>query len=266
MSPTPVRGMRAAFIFMTRIPLGGFPYSLDDFRWASAHFPLVGFVIGGLGALPLLLAPRTGCLLAAVLAVGFTIWCTGAFHEDGLADTADALGGAHSRKKIHDILKDSRIGTYGGTALCLSLLIRCISLSEILTRTPPNSWATTSLLFALIHGLARTGPVGLMVGLDYVAGEGAKGSSVAMCGRGQLLVALLWVFTALVVMQAFGFPLNLLATLLGLTVLVSLILGAWFKRKAGGFTGDFLGATEQGIEITLLLAALLLQPRGLVSC
>lgn len=265
MTPAPVRGMRAAFLFMTRIPLGGFPYSSDDFRWASAHFPLVGFVIGALGSLPLLLAPHTGTLLAAVLAVGFTIWCTGAFHEDGLADTADALGGAHSRKKIHDILKDSRIGTYGGTALCLSLLIRCISLSEIVTRTPPTNWATTPLLFALIHGLARTGPVGLMVGLDYVAGEGAKGSSVATGGPKQLLVALVWVLAALVVMQTLGFPLELLATLLGLSVTLSFVLGAWFKRRTGGFTGDFSGATEQGIEISLLLAALLLQPTGFVS-
>lgn len=265
MNLAPVRGARAAFIFMTRIPLGGFPYSAHDFRWASAHFPLVGVVVGGLGALPLLLAPHVGSLLAAVLAVSLTVWCTGAFHEDGLADTADALGGAHSRKKIHDILKDSRIGTYGGTALILSLLIRCVALGELVSRTSPESRALVPALFTLIHVLARTGPVGLMVSLDYVAGEGAKGSSVAMGGRPQFLVALLWASAAIAIMTAGGFRLDVLAALLGVTVTVSAILGAWFKSRAGGFTGDFLGATEQGIEISLLLTALLLQPTGLVS-
>src|SRR5262245_5739617 len=112
--PPPIRGVRAAFVFLTRIPVGGFPYRADDWKWAAAHAPLVGMVVGALtDVVDRLLAPA-GETAAAVLAVGFSMLLTGAFHEDGLADTSDALGGSHDRAKVFAILKDNRIGTFGG--------------------------------------------------------------------------------------------------------------------------------------------------------
>src|SRR3954453_24121009 len=110
--PPPLRAMRAAFVFFTRIPVGGFPYRQADWKWAAAHAPLVGLVLGAaLGALDGALLP-VGPLAAAALVVGASLVLTGGFHEDGLADTSDALGGGSDRARVLSILKDSRIGSF----------------------------------------------------------------------------------------------------------------------------------------------------------
>ncbi len=251
-----VRSMRAAVIFLSRIPAGGFPYSDEEFRAAPGHFPFVGFLVGGSGAAVLALAPLFGPTLTASLALLTTVWITGAFHEDGLADSADALGGSHSRKNLHAILKDSRIGTYGASALVFSLLVRTLSLSQLIEFLGVR-WAeglSAPLLFVLVHVLSRVGPVGVMASLPYVAGEGAKGSSVARGGAlPQFLVALSWAALALLGVGWRGLPLVSAGLLVGVCAFVSVLLGAWFKKRAGGFTGDFLGATEQITELSLLL-------------
>src|SRR6478609_6503675 len=88
--PAPVRAVRAAFVFFTRLPVGGFPYRKEDWKWAAAHAPFVGLVLGvALGLLERLLLPL-GALPAAVLTIAVSLLLTGAFHEDGLADTSDA--------------------------------------------------------------------------------------------------------------------------------------------------------------------------------
>lgn len=255
----PARAMRAAIIFMSRIPAGGFPYSKEEFRAAPGHFPFVGLLVGLCGAPLLFLVPTLGETLSAALALCVTVWVTGAFHEDGLADTADALGGAHSRKKIHDILKDSRIGTYGASALVFSLLIRTLSLARLgeLLGVELGTALSAPVVFVLIHVLSRVGPVGLMASLPYVSGDGAKGSSVAKGGElPQLLMALLWGAGALTGAFFVGLPISLGVLLLVVVAVVSSLLGVWFKRRAGGFTGDFLGATEQVLEMALLLTFL----------
>lgn len=255
----PARAMRAAIIFMSRIPAGGFPYSKEEFRAAPGHFPFVGLLVGLCGAPLLFLVPTLGETLSAALALCVTVWVTGAFHEDGLADTADALGGAHSRKKIHDILKDSRIGTYGASALVFSLLIRTLALARLVDLLGVDVGRSLSApaLFVLIHVLSRVGPVGLMASLPYVAGEGAKGSSVAKGGKlPQLVVAFLWGAGALTGAFLLGLQPALGVLLITVVAAISSLLGIWFKRRAGGFTGDFLGATEQILEMALLLIIL----------
>lgn len=253
-----IRAMRAAVIFMSRIPAGGFPYSEEEFRAAPGHFPFVGLLVGACAAPALLLAPLLGSTLSACLALCLSVWVTGAFHEDGLADTADALGGAHSGKKMHDILKDSRIGTYGACALAFSLLIRTFALARLLEIVGIEGNLHAPGLFVLIHILSRVGPVGLMASLTYVAGEGAKGSSVAKGGAlPQMMTAVLWGLLALVGAIFLGLSAPVAALLVVVVLGVSSALGAWFKKRAGGFTGDFLGATEQVLEIALLLTLLL---------
>jgi adenosylcobinamide-GDP ribazoletransferase len=232
--------------------VGGFPYSAADFAWAPAHFPFVGLVVGACGALVLWATTPLGALLASALAVTTTVWLTGAFHEDGLADTSDALGGAHGPKRILDILKDSRIGAYGAIALVLSLLLRVSVLCELGSRAV--------LLLPLAHVLARTGPVWLMASLPYVSGPDAKGGSVARGGKWpQAMVATAWsaVLCALAY-RAGWLSLRELALAAATCAVCALWLGRKFKRRAGGLTGDFLGALEQVTEICVLLALLAL--------
>ncbi len=253
--PAPLRGLRAAIHFMTRVPIGGEPFSAEDWSWAPAHFPAVGLLIGGLSSLAFLAARHQGAALAATLAVAVGILATGAFHEDGLADTFDALGGAHGPKNLFEILRDSRLGTYGVTALIVTLLLRIQCLAIL--RQPV--W----LVLPLLHVLARTGPVWLMLLLPHACPEGAKSGTVSQgvsVSRGML--ALLWAGAALVAAGALGLPLSSVAMLGALCAGVTVLAGRWFLRRAGGWTGDFLGATEQLCEV-LGLVCLTLAPERL---
>lgn len=243
-----IRGLRAAFVFLTRIPVGGFPYTEDDWRWSTAHFPFVGAVLGLLQAtLAALLLPHLGAVSTAILAVAFAMMLTGAFHEDGLADSADALGGAYDREKLFVILKDSRIGTFGAAALFVALGLRVALLSQLGPAMP--------IALLLSQTVARTPPIWLMRALPYVSADGeSKSRLVARARSPQAIVATLWsvlLIVALLHHDALSVP-RVIAILVVLVVIT--LVAAWrFVVRAGGITGDFLGATEQLSELGILL-------------
>src|SRR4051812_28554902 len=177
--------MRAAFIFFTRLPLGGFPYRQADWKWAAAHAPFVGLVLGGaLGLLDWALLPL-GAQPAALLVIGASLLLTGAFHEDGLADTSDALGGGYDVARVLLILKDSRIGSFGGAALVISIVGRAALLAQCggsVVWALPLAWCG-----------ARVGPIWLMATMPYVTAEdGAKSRDLTRGGIVQALVASAW--------------------------------------------------------------------------
>lgn len=246
--------------FLTRVPVLGWvarqPWNPDWLNQAVRHFPLVGAAVGAAGAavalLALLLWPP---LVAAALAVGFTVWLTAAFHEDGLADTADALLGAASREKALAIMKDSRIGTYGAVALGLGLLLRVALLAELLRASP--------LLAAAVciasHAAGRTAAVALMAVLPYGGDEThAKAKPLARQvrrrdaawagGVGGALLGLPW----LAAPAAVG-AWQVLGAAVALALLV-VAMRRWLRRRLGGYTGDTLGACEQLGEIVVALA------------
>jgi adenosylcobinamide-GDP ribazoletransferase len=244
-----LRGMPAAFGFLTRLPVGGFPYSPDELRWSSAHFPLVGAVLGAALGAVMMLSARAGTVVAAALAVSAGMLLTGAFHEDGLADTADALGGATDRDKLFVILRDSRIGSFGAAALCMALVLRVALLSALSSAAP--------LALVLTQSLARLPPVWMMALLPSVSPEGARSSAIG-AGGSQVAVASGWV--ALLFGSAFAANLiegRVLAGLLVVAALTAAACAVRFLRRAGGLTGDFLGATEQVLECALLLTIVL---------
>jgi adenosylcobinamide-GDP ribazoletransferase len=246
--PPPLRGARAAFAFLSRIPVGGFPYRPLDWRWAPAHFPLVGVVVGSLSALVFVVAHPLGSWLAAVLALATSIALTGAFHEDGLADSADGLGGAHEPEAVLAIMKDSRIGTYGALALGLSLCLRIAAIGPL----KPSQAGS----IVLVHCLARIGPVWLLATQPYVSSQNAsKGSVVAGTGMTQASVALLYGLLSLLICSWAG-SIDALdaAVLLGTLVLMTLLLARYFKARLGGVSGDLLGASEQLGELTAWVA------------
>lgn len=257
--PPPVRGARAAFVFLTRLPLGGYPYRDEDYAWAPAHGPLVGLVVGGIGGVVFALAFGAGPLPAALLALGATMLATGAFHEDGLADTADALGGAiFDRGRLLEILKDSRIGTYGAAALATSILLRAALVASVASATALHEDPRLSGAAALVvsHVLARVAPVWLMASMPYVTDEAhARSRPVVRAGLPQAVVATgagaLAVAAAVVLLPAAAprFPVAY-----ALLLPVALLCAWRFRRRAGGITGDFLGATEQVAECAVLLA------------
>jgi adenosylcobinamide-GDP ribazoletransferase len=240
-----LRLVLVALQFLTRLPvrLNGW----DD-RWLNQcvrYFPLVGALVGCLSGAVLWVALQLWPPgVAAALALMASAWLTGAFHEDGLADCFDALGGAVSRERALSIMKDSRIGSYGALALGLVTLLRWTALTSLASQDP----LTAVLALVAVHALARTAAVVVMVVLPYAGdAEHAKAKPLALqVGRWQLLVALLLCAPAL------GWVPALLPVLLG----VAAVMVLWLRKRLGGYTGDTLGATEQLAEAALLLTCL----------
>ena len=255
--------LRLAFIalqFLTRVPVPrwvGF-----EPAWLTAclrHFPLVGAGVGLIAAAVLWSAlwlwPPT---VAAALSVVATVWLTGAFHEDGLADTCDGLGGAVSRERALAIMKDSRIGSYGAVALVLALVLKVATVAALAGMLPPSA-SMALLLSALVwgHAASRAAPVVLVWRLPYAGdAEHAKAKPLAMQTDGRsVAVAIGW-------LAVLAGGLVALWPALALPLLVSSAAGSaatalcarWLRRRLGGFTGDTLGATQQIVELSLLLA------------
>jgi adenosylcobinamide-GDP ribazoletransferase len=242
-----VLGARAALAFLTRIPcgtVGGYDAGL---RWASAWFPVVGFGLGFLASLVWVGLAGAGAGVAAVATVAVLALVTGAFHEDGLADTADALGGAYDREKVFAILKDSRIGSFGATALILVLALRIACLARL------GSGAVGGLVLA--ETASRVFPVWLMAALPYVtAADASRSKPVVHATAVHALVATSFTVLAAILLVAGRLvvwrPLAIGALL---AIFATLVCGWRFRVRAGGVTGDFLGATQQIVNALILL-------------
>lgn len=242
-----------ALQFLTRLPvrLSRFePAWLND---CVRNFPLVGALVGAWGAAVLLVAALFWpAWIAAVLALIATVALTGGFHEDGLADTFDALGGVVSRDKALAIMKDSRIGSYGALALGLTLLLRAALLAVLATRPMLNAIAA----LVASHAFARAAAVGVMVSLTYGGdAEQAKAKPLALAVAPRNFgIALGWSGLLLLVLAACGAYLPRLGLAVVAAAVAALLMRQWLKRRLGGYTGDGLGATEQFAEIAVLLA------------
>ena len=244
--PAWLHAFRASFTFLTRIPVGGFPYPSDTWKWISIWFPVVGFVLGGLSCgLFLSLPDALSFWSRAVMIVGIGILVTGGFHEDGLADTADALGGAYDADHVLKILKDSRIGAFGGMALFIALALRVSLLADL----------ESQMIWGLLLGqsLSRAASTMQLALFPYVHNpHGSKSKDVAVSGRVQFGIALMWMMVILGGSFFWGISLQTIGILcLTLGCLIG-TLGHYFMKRAGGLTGDFLGATQQITELSIL--------------
>ena len=255
-----------ALQFFTRIPVTGgvaawVGFSPAMLRASAAHFPGVGWLVGGSVALfsaaLWMLMPDTAFtpLAVAVLGTVATVLLTGAFHEDGLADVADGLGGSNDRMRSLEIMKDSRVGAFGALALVLVLLSK-VSLLAVVGAV--DNMAMFTGLFAA-HVCSRLFPLFLIAALPHVGdAAGSKSKPLAdQISLPSLLAAGLWVVLALGVMVLAG-QADTLAVPLASASLAALWMGRWFARRLQGFTGDCLGATQQVCEVAWYM--------GLVVC
>jgi len=256
---THARAVRAATALLTRFPVGGFPYSDDELRWSAAYLPVAGAAIGaGLAALACAVA-RGGALLAAAIVVVASLVVTGALHEDGLADTADALGGGGTRERVLAILKDSRVGAFGAAAIASSLILRVAALASLDAAAP---WA-----LVLVESASRAAPALLLAALPYVtAAEASKSRAIARAGAPQaaIAVASTAVVAALVGAQRVLAPIEIGAAL-GAALLATVLAGARFHARVGGVTGDFLGAAQQLAECAALVLVAIVRGNNGVS-
>ncbi len=251
-----LRLVGVALQFLTRMPV---PVERFDPAWlndSARHFPLVGALVGSFGAGVLWATAALWALpIAVLLSMAATIWLTGGFHEDGLADTCDGLGGAVSRDKALAIMKDSRLGTHGVLGLLLVLALKAAALWSLAQASV--FLAATALVFA--HGVSRVCAVVLLAVLPY-AGDPAQAKAKPLAqrtGRFGAAVAVVWSVAFAVAfsisMADLLTPARVALSLAGASM-VTLACAAWLRRRLGGYTGDALGATQQASELAIYLA------------
>jgi adenosylcobinamide-GDP ribazoletransferase len=235
-------GFRSAVALLTRVPVGARRLGPTSLARGVPWFPvvggLIGVVIAGMYAGGRLILPPLG---AAGVALGAGLFLTGAFHEDGLADSADALGGGRSKEETLRILKDPAHGTYGVLAIVLSVVLRVAALASL------DGWAALAVLPAA-HTLSRGASAALLWVMPVATESGLGASSSAGVTRRGVAGAMV---TALVLAASSLGPWAIPATVLA--VLGAVGVGVLSMRRIGGLTGDILGAAQQVAEILVIL-------------
>ena len=250
------RLLLVAVQFLTRLPVPQFAnYNPQWLHQSSRHFPGVGLLVGLLCAGvfwlgSILFTP----LVAAVISTAFGIKLTGAFHEDGLADSCDGLGGGLTRERTLEIMKDSRLGTYGVLGLVSALLIKISLLASM-----PLSVAIVALIIG--HTASRLLCISLLALLPYGGEiEHAKAKPMAqqltpfqglLSSAWLLLAGVLVVLLFPATVQQIGIWQWLLALLLG--IVATDYMRRLLYRRLEGYTGDGLGATQQLSEIAIYI-------------
>jgi len=241
-------GLVTAFRTLTIFPVPG--QEASDHSSALPFFPVVGFALGLLlwvvSLFDRLISGSGWPMGIAALMLLANIISTRALHLDGLADFADALGGGWDKARRLEIMKDTRLGVFGGVAVVIALLCKWLAFSRLIS-------VGSTVWVILLFMIARTMQVHLAARLDYARVEGGTASSFVQ-GASAYHLAAAYVIT-LVAALVFG-PFGLAA--LALAAIVTWIYGAWCRKNIGGITGDLLGAGNEIVEVTLLLVAAVL--------
>ncbi len=236
--------------FLTRIPIPSEGlYSPERMAASVRYYSVVGLLVGGVSAavfaLSLTVFPQ---VIAILLAIAAGLLLTGGFHEDGLADTFDGIGGGLDRDGALEIMRDSRLGTYGTLALTIVLLTKTASLALL-----PIGFVAAALVTA--HGLSRLSSVLVIATSVYVRTEGT-GKPVAEGVSAVSLVTIMITGIAILVAWCWALPpMALACAVLGLAVGQGL-MRLFFEPKLGGYTGDTLGAVQQVSELGFYLGLL----------
>ncbi|AMJ59283.1 adenosylcobinamide-GDP ribazoletransferase [Bosea sp. PAMC 26642] len=243
--------------FYSRLPVPRLPgetdiHALPDFRLIPRAVPFAALVIALPAALVMLAAGSAGVapLLVATLAVTTLVLTTGALHEDGLADTADGLFGGATPERRLEIMKDSRVGSYGALALGLSLLLRVTALAAILDAAGVWS-AAGAILIAAMWSRAE--------GVRLLADQPPARANGAAAAVGRPVSQTGWIALALSVFIGFGLQLTTSLPAWGLPLGLALAslaatgLARTARRLIGGQTGDIIGAAQQLGEIGIYL-------------
>lgn len=232
--------LQLAFVLLTRLPMGRLPDETPPTRDAAWAFPLVGLVIGSFsGAVFLLTATVLPPLAAALLAITTGVVLTGALHEDGLADVADGFGGGQTRDAKLEIMRDSRIGSYGVVALILVLGLTATAMAA----SPPTF--KSLMMFAAIGAISRAAMVIPMTLLRPARADGLGVHAALETGWR------LWTALGLMVLAA----MITLPVLIIIAILTASLMTMAAKTQIGGQTGDVFGATQKLTECTCWLTA-----------
>ncbi|OFX26972.1 MAG: adenosylcobinamide-GDP ribazoletransferase [Bacteroidetes bacterium GWA2_31_9b] len=242
-----------AIMFYTRIPVPkSIVYSDDLLNKSTKYFPFVGWIVGGFGALVFyatqFILPLPVSVLMSMIS---TILLTGAFHEDGFADSCDAFGGGWTKEKILEIMKDSRIGTYGSVGLILILFTKFYCLSSVPVKQIP-------FILIAAHAFSRYVTTGIIFFSEYAREDASTKSKPVgkSLSSEDYFISFIFGSTPLLILSIL-YSYWLLLILLT-TIPIVFFLKRYFEKWIGGFTGDALGATQQITEIVFYLSSIII--------
>jgi adenosylcobinamide-GDP ribazoletransferase len=244
-------GFRRAVGFLTRVPVRAAVAGPRDLATALPWFGVVGALVGaatgGVYALSRLALPP---FVSAVFAVATSAIITGAFHEDGLGDVADAFGGGYDRESVERILRDSRQGTFGVLAICAAFLARV----ALVGRLPDaRAWVALGAAGALSRGFA--------VAVMWLAPAAEASSLGASAGAGARMIQFALGVAVAAVIAAVAIGWWIVAA-----VVIGAVVATWMvwlaMRKLGGVNGDVLGAVQQLTEIATLAVVVAVLTNG----
>lgn len=238
--------IKLALVFLTRLPVKlGFEVEERALQRAFRAFPIIGVLIGALSGLVLLIATQAGMplVLAATLGILAGVLLTGALHEDGLADVADGFGGGQTVQEKLEIMRDSRIGTYGVIAIAFSLILRIGALASF------ADWMTAMGALIAAASLSRIAPLIVVSQLNPARTDGlaAQSSSPPRNIWVQGLILAICLF-----LMAVPFHMALIVLIVSALALWGFIKLA--QRQIGGHSGDVCGAAQQVVEIVCLIS------------
>ena len=255
---TELRIFFTALMFLTRLPVSQFadhnPAYLEK---ASKYFPVVGWIVGSISAIALLLCSAfTSIEIAVLISLIAGILTTGAFHEDGFADCCDGFGGGWTKEKILDIMKDSRLGTFGTIGLVSILSMKFLLLRDIFVSWSPllSNLVLVSFIIAA-HSISRLMPIAAIQFSKYVYREDETKSKPLASNKlrsGELVLAIVSAALPMLCLP-FSFLLAIPVMLIGTILMIR-----YFEKWIGGYTGDCLGAIQQVSEILFYFSCLLL--------
>jgi len=248
-----VEDLTACLRFYSRLNLPAAPNGavMADFGKALRALPVAGAIIGGAGGAALFCARAVGLpiLPAAICAVAALVAVTGALHEDGLADVADGFGGGATREKKLEIMRDSRLGSYGAVALALALMLRVASLAALTER------GLGLAISALICAGAVSRTAGLLpLLLSVPARRDGAGAAMPRPAGDATRLALILAGAASAPLLFAGLSVSQVLCPGIAAALAAFVVTRLAERQIGGYTGDVLGATQQAAEIAVLLA------------
>lgn len=254
--------------FFTRIPVKLKVDVTDNMlNQASRYFALVGVLIGGCSALAFYLAASVMPIeLALLISMFCSVLLTGAFHEDGWADVWDGFGGGWTVKNKLNIMKDSRLGTYGAAALFFILMFKYQVLLALINTSTVNKAVSNEMfnmlsILLLGHCLSRVLATSLIADMLYVSEDAtSKVKPLAQKLSSNSYLTLLTTGMAIIV---FTLSFSIAWKLIAILLITRWCLKRWFTQQLGGYTGDCLGAAQQLSEVVIYLSLLSLSSAGL---
>lgn len=257
LSPTHWRCFTAALQFLTRIPVPDATGQSSEYHATAltrgvVFFPIVGGLVGIITAVILSVALVAGLspTVATVLAVGLEYMFTGAFHEDAFADTWDALGGGWTREQVLEIMKDSRLGTYGTLSLVVGVGLRITATSSL----SPFGWPWVIATIVAASTLGRLAIVGMMVTTQPVADRESRARDISASQTWKTFL-----IATLLSSPCFAIWLWINPLAAGTAIGISVVVLWWFRRcilrRVGGTTGDLLGSSSFLIQLIVLVTS-----------